>query len=63
MAVQRLHAAYRVEIERAIDVVKACKWHEWFRALIHQDVLRGIGRGRGPLITDDDGNVVRARGR
>lgn len=62
MARERREAAYRVEIERAIDGVKCCKSNEWFRALMHQDVLRKVSRGRGPRITDDAGRVLRARG-
>lgn len=61
MAVQRQQAAYRVEIERAIDAIKRTRSNTWFRALLHQGVLRNLGPDRGPRITDDDGNVVRRR--
>jgi hypothetical protein len=62
MAVQRQQAAFRVEIERAVDAVKGTKSNAWFRAVFHQGVLRKIGRGRGPRITDDAGRVLRPRG-
>lgn len=61
MARERRVAAYQVEIERAIDDVKRVRSNEWFRALQHQDVLRKVGRGRGPRITDDYGRVIRER--
>ena len=58
MARERREAAYRVEIEAAIDQVKQCRSDEWFRALMHQEVLRKVGSHAGPRITDDDGNVL-----
>jgi len=61
MARERRMAAYRVEIETAIDQVKYCKSKEWFQALMHQHVLRTVGRGRGPRIVDDHGRVIRER--
>ena len=63
MARERRLAAYRVEIERAVDEVKATRSDEWFRALSHQNVVRCAQQRRGPLVTDDDGNVVHERGR
>lgn len=61
IAVQRQQAAYRVEIERAIDAVKGTKSNSWFRAVLHQGVLCKVGRGRGPRIVDDHGRVIRER--
>jgi hypothetical protein len=58
MARERREAAHRVEIEAAIDQVKGCRSDEWFRAMMHQDVLRKVGQGGGPRVTDDDGNVL-----
>jgi hypothetical protein len=58
MSVQRQRAACAVEVEAAIDQVKGCRSNEWFRAMMHQDVLRKVGQGGGPRVTDDDGNVI-----
>ena len=63
MAHERREATYRVEIEGAIDDVKRYRSDEWFRALMHQDVLRSVGRHPGPRITDDDGKVISPGGR
>ena len=57
MAVQRRQASYRAEIETAIDQVKERRSDEWFRALLHQFILRSINVRRSPRIIDDDGNI------
>ncbi len=63
MARERRLAAYRVEIERAVDEVKHTRSKEWFRAMMHQHAVQHAGAGGGPRVTDDDGRVLRPRGR
>jgi hypothetical protein len=58
MARERRNAAYAVEIESAVDEVTRRHSNQWWRALVHQDILRMVGRSGGPRITDDDGNVL-----
>lgn len=57
MAVQRQQAAYRAEIETAVDKVKERRSGQWFRALLHQFILRTINARRSPRVIDDDGSI------
>ncbi len=58
MARERREAAYRVEIERAIDDVKRCRSDEWFRALLHKETLRSVGGHRRSPIAEHVGNAA-----
>ena len=61
IARERREAAYRVDIEAAIDRVKQVRSAEWLRALMHRHVLRTVNTHGGERLRHDDSKCYGAQ--